>query len=326
LPSEQLDEFNSHLDQLLTTFSNLSIPSIILTDSNLNLLKLKENPATESYFNTVHSNGFLFVQNKATRQNIDNMALIDHIFTIHKLSNISSGVIIEDLSDHFPNFIQIPITMTKTKIKNLFSRSFNATNTINFHNNLNNVGWNDVYACNDVNLAFDIFWDKFNTQFNISFPETKTKPNRNFYKINDYMTSGLLTSRRSKILLYQLSITDPSPHNIFKYKTYRNLYNSLVRLSKKMYFTTNLELHKRNPKKTWDLLREATTGTKPNSNITQIKNGDLILDESSDIAEKFNEFFTTAGNRIANSIPPSNIGPLSYINLTNHPLTWNSIT
>ncbi len=233
LPSEQLDEFNSHLDQLLTTFFNLSILSIILTDSNLNLLKLKENPATESYFNTVHSNGFLFVQNKATGQNIDNMALIDQIFTNHKLSNISSGVIIEDLSDHFPNFIQIPITMTKTKSKNLFSRSFNATNIINFHDNLNNIDWNGVYACNDVNLAFNIFWDKFITQFNISFPETKTKPNRNFYKINDYMTSGLLTSRRSKILLYKLSITDPSSHNIYKYKTYRNLYNSLVRSSKK---------------------------------------------------------------------------------------------
>jgi hypothetical protein len=57
-----------------------------------------------------------------------------------------------------------------------------------------------------------------------------------------------------------------------------------------MYFATNLELHKRNPRKTWDLLREATGGQKTNSKITEIHEGNNILTEPADIAEQFNAF------------------------------------
>jgi hypothetical protein len=111
--SDQLEQFVTQVDQMLSNFSNFAYPSIILTDSNLNLLKIKENAATESYVNTVHSNGFLFVQNKATRHNQDNLAHIDHIFTNAKLNEVTSGVIIDDLSDHYPNFIQMPMTLPK---------------------------------------------------------------------------------------------------------------------------------------------------------------------------------------------------------------------
>jgi hypothetical protein len=86
-----------------------------------------------------------------------------------------------------------------------------------------------------------------------------------------------------------------------------------------MYFTENLELNKHNPKKMWDLLREATTGHKQNCNITQINNGNLTLTDPVDIAEKFNDFFSTAGNNISNSIPHSATDPLSYINFANPP-------
>jgi hypothetical protein len=295
---------------MLSNFSNLTYPSIILTDSNLNLLKTRENALTESYVNTVHSNGFLFVQNKATRQNQDSLAHIDHIFTNVKLTDISSGVLVDDLSDHFPNFIQIPSSAgSKPKCASKLSRSFNHVNITTFLNNLNNTNWNSVYASNDVNLAFENFWDVFNNQFNLNFPLKSVRHNRNIHKINEYMTVGLLTSRRNKLLLHKLSVVNPTPENRTKYKEYRNTYNSLVRLSKKMYFTENLELNKHNPKKMWDLLREATTGHKQNCNITQINNGNLTLTDPVDIAEKFNDFFSTAGNNISNSIPPFSNGP-----------------
>ena len=33
------------------------------------------------------------------------------------------------------------------------------------------------------------------------------------------------------------------------YKNYRNMYNSIIRLSKKHFYETNLEKNKKNPKK-----------------------------------------------------------------------------
>jgi ABC-type long-subunit fatty acid transport system fused permease/ATPase subunit len=78
------------------------------------------------------------------------------------------------------------------------------------------------------------------------------------------MTTGLLISRRTKNLLHKTSLVNPSPVNIAKFRNYRNLYNTLIRKSKAKYFEENLNANVKNPKKTWELLREATVITKPN--------------------------------------------------------------
>ncbi len=66
-------------------------------------------------------------------------------------------------------------------------------------------------------------------------------------------------------------------------------------------------------------IKGSNNGYKPNCDITRIRDGNVTLTEPTDIAEKCNEFFSTAGKNIANSIPPSNTDPLSYINLVNTP-------
>ncbi len=75
------------------------------------------------------------------------------------------------------------------------------------------------------------------------------------------MTTGLLISRTTKNNLHKLSLIDPSPVNVAKLKTYRNLYNSLVRKSKNKHFEENLNANIKNPKRIWELLKEVTVGT-----------------------------------------------------------------
>ena len=47
------------------------------------------------------------------------------------------------------------------------------------------------------------------------------------------MTAGLLISRSNKINLLKLATISPNAENLTKYKTYRNIYNTLIRKSKK---------------------------------------------------------------------------------------------
>ena len=63
------------------------------------------------------------------------------------------------------------------------------------------------------------------------------------------MSQGLLTSRESKNKLMKLSIVDPSPQNILKFKNFRNLYNKLIRAAKKMYYVSELKANANNLKK-----------------------------------------------------------------------------
>ncbi len=63
------------------------------------------------------------------------------------------------------------------------------------------------------------------------------------------MTSGLLVSRSTKNLLYKNYLTRRNNDNFIKYKTYRNLYNSTIKLSKKLTIQNKLLVNKKNPKK-----------------------------------------------------------------------------
>jgi hypothetical protein len=68
------------------------------------------------------------------------------------------------------------------------------------------------------------------------------------------MSSGILTSRREKNRLCNLSLNDPTNHNINKYKLYRDTYNTVVRGAKKHFFQNELIKNQANLKQIGQLL------------------------------------------------------------------------
>ena len=155
-----------------------------------------------------------------------------------------------DISDHFPVFLELPVQKTKNKTKFETSRKFSRHCLENFHESLSLFEWNDVQASNDVDVAYGNFWNSFKTLYDLIFPPIKKKFNKNFHKINAYMTQGLLISRRSKISLLKKSVNEPSESNIQNYKNFRNIYTKVLRASQKLYFDTNFLKAKKNLKKT----------------------------------------------------------------------------
>jgi hypothetical protein len=247
-PLEQLSDFIDRIDNLSSELSNLNSPTFIFSDSNLNLHNLPVNHSTEQYFISLHSNGFIQTVLKSTRIIGDSHSLIDHISTNIDFDSLNTGVIISDLSDHFIHFIQLPApSQNKRKPTPKQSRSFSLENLQRFKLALSQLSWNDVVSCTDINNRFDLFWNDFNDLFSINFPITRVKPNQNIHKLNAFMTAGLLISRRTKHSLYLKSVASPTDANISKYKAYRNIYNSLVRRSRKLHYATSLFNCRKNP-------------------------------------------------------------------------------
>ena len=128
------------------------------------------------------------------------------------------------------------------------------------------------------------------------------------------MTKGLLISRKTKISLLKSSLIDPTQLNKDNYRRYRNLYNTLLRTSKKMHIDSKLKRDSKNPKKIWDTIKEFTTGKSSNQTINKINSQlNLLLTDQTQIAEEFNTFFAGAGHKVANSIDPVNIDPMDYL-------------
>ena len=144
-------------------------------------------------------------------------------------------------------------------------------------------------------------------------PPYSQLPFTNLHKISDFMTGGLLVSRKRKLELHKLAILNPSQVNLEKYKKFRNLFNSLVRASKKLHYNNQLSANKKNPKKLWDTLKTLTPGGNSNTTLNKIEANGKIINDKKEMAEEFNSFFTEAGKKIANSVNPIAHQPDNFV-------------
>jgi hypothetical protein len=226
-------------------------------------------------------------------------------------------VLVSDISDHFITFTSPSYTKISRKHSTCTARNFSKQNIENFKLALRAHSWNSTYSSNSASESFDNFWQDFYQHFNCHFPLCTFSSNKNSSKIKNFLTPELIEARKRKLSLHKLALSDPSPFNIQNYKKHRNSYNTAVRQSKTSYYETNLANSRYNPKKTWQLLKEAANLDSARSPITELNvNGNLTSDNSL-IANSFNTFFSTVGSTISNSIPPTSVNPLDYC--TNSP-------
>ena len=124
------------------------------------------------------------------------------------------------------------------------------------------------------------------------------------------MTVGLMTLRRSKINFVKNHFANPSALSLQLFKTYRNLYNKLLRAAKQLFYERELKLHQSNSKKSWDLIRSALNKkSDKNSSIANIIVDNCVITDPMIMANHFNEFFTSVSSNIAKDINPSDSPP-----------------
>jgi signal recognition particle subunit SEC65 len=127
------------------------------------------------------------------------------------------------------------------------------------------------------------------------------------------MILGLLTSRKSKNVLFKTSIAFPTAENIAKYKNFKSVYQRVLRAAKKLYFKSKLEQNASNPKKTWDTLNEILGKNKKTETVEKLNINGESLSDPVDIANSFNKFFVAVGQQISDNVSPISKNPEDYI-------------
>ena len=143
----------------------------------------------------------------------------------------------------------------------------------------------------------------FSDYFERCFPFKTIKATRNIIR-KPWMTPGLIKSCKKKHKLFSKFKSNPTEHRERKYKTYRNRLNQLVRTAKKRYFEEKLTEAKSDLKLTWKVIKEALNKPKATTNYPsefhfQGKN----FNESENIANQFNEYFSKIGLSLDAIIP-----------------------
>ena len=77
--------------------------------------------------------------------------------------------------------------------------------------------------------------------------------------------------------------------------------------------TDKLDASKCDPRKTWRLINELQSSQCKSTKVSQIKSGHQIYTSPEDIAEAFNNHFTSIGQTLAREIPSVDIDPLYYV-------------
>ena len=102
------------------------------------------------------------------------------------------------------------------------------------------------------------------------------------------------------------------------YNSYRNRIITLLRISKKQYFSNYFEEHNTNIKKTWEAIRNLINVSKKSSTkINKIIHNDQHITDNKGIADTINNFYTSIGSSIEAKIPQSKKSFQEYLGNSN---------
>jgi hypothetical protein len=230
-PKDQLSTFYGLLHNLLNDTNSREL--VFGGDLNLDVLKIQSDPNVIQYVDTLFTNGCLQVVTRPTRCTNHSATCLDHFITNVEQAVFKSALLVSKISDHFPIFFSLQINKPKAKHNFVTCRDFSEPNINQFFNQLSITDWSPAINCEDAEASFNNFLKIYNQHHNLFFKPRNPRFNKNVHKIEKWMTTGLLTSRKTKLYLAKICFINPSQQANEKYNNYLNMYNKLVRTSKK---------------------------------------------------------------------------------------------
>ena len=287
-----LDLLPNYLE-LFNQYHSQSSTALICGDFNIDLLRVDSNPNVSSFVDIMYSYSFFPQIHWPTRVTRHSATLIDNIFC-NNPDTPNSGVILTDISDHFPAFstFDLKLNLKLNDIKPAQLRRIYCSKGLSkFNEILTNIEWDFITEQSDLNKDYNEFLLKFRDNFNFCLPLQHIK-----HKVilrQPWMTGGLLKSSQQKNNLYKQYILGKV--DLETYKSFRNKFNNLVRIAKKEYYNNFVNSHKKNSKAMWSLI---------NSQNGRSDKKKIEFDNFS--VNDINKFFAELGKNATNNIKPVN--------------------
>ena len=136
--------------------------SVITGDFNIDLIKFDLNNNIHDYLNTILQNSFVPTILLPTRVTDHTCTLIDHIyyFSRNAKTNVASGNLLTDMSDHFANFLILHSNIQSKKNERPIVRIFSEKAKNAYQNLLSEISWDEELSNKNVNEAMQVFSKK----------------------------------------------------------------------------------------------------------------------------------------------------------------------
>ena len=111
-PRRNIDSFTTKLEEPFEP--NNCYDVYIVRDINIDFFNFISHLPTEKYLNMLYAYNFLPIITKLTRLTDYTKTLIDNIYTNANSVQISSGILLYDISDHLPAFCTVKFCTRRT--------------------------------------------------------------------------------------------------------------------------------------------------------------------------------------------------------------------
>ena len=304
------------MEQVLQKLSDEKKFAALTGDFNYDMLKDLEDRNVQNFYNTMSSYGFSSVISKPTRVTCDHSSLLDNIFINEEKYFLSSGIVIEDLSDHFPVFVNLSFKQGP-EVRCLPKQIFDMRKVPELNEFIQGE-LVDYQSITDANQACEVLMNTFTSGIN-KFSKN-IKPSRRNTPMKPWISPGILCSINRKNKLYKKFIQNRNVRNENVYKTYRNTLTHVIREAKRSYFKYEFANSRGNGKQTWKLLREALNVRKQQGNLpSSFIKGDGSSCADGQVADAFNDFFTSIAQQLEEDMPASDDSPMDYLSEIDYP-------
>ena len=306
-----LNEFLESFSHCLFNLSNSKKVYYILGDFNINLMQENRSSFANEYINLIVSNGAVPVITIPTRVTATSATLLDHIITNNMDQVINPAVIEADITDHYPILCTVhKPKYSTTKNSKMFYRDKSSFCADSFRNDLQadlcNVFEHQPELTNEnFNEMFNLFSHTVLSTINIHAPLKPLSRKQKKLSQKPWITKGILTSIKKKRAMFKSHFLSDNLEKKLYFKKYMNKLTKIKALSKKSYFTTELKINQKDPRKIWDILRSALPASSKRAPVTSLKINGRIVSNQQVITEQFNEFFCSIGAHLASKFDNS---------------------
>ena len=137
-------------------------------------------------------------------------------------------------------------------------------------------------------------------------------------KRSPWIISELKKHMHERDIMKLKAIRSKNPQDLGEFKRLRNKVYSNIKIAKESYYKQSSE-HKYDSRRTWQTINELTSRKGNNPSIKELIVNDVSINKTTDLANAFNEHFSTIGPKLANEIPSAANGDnscLDYLNIT----------
>ena len=197
-------------------------------------------------------------------------------------------------------------------------KNFNSETFVSdLSNNLDHFDFSAPFSdIRELSAAFDKFIEILKSTINAHAPLKIASRKQRKLLSKPWLTKGIQISIRNKKKLHQSFYVGGNAEQKLYYKKYANKLTKVKKLLKKLHFFKEFEIMSNNNHELWKTINNLLPSKLSNSSAPKvIKVSDVKVDNPTDIANHFNEFFCKIGQSLADKVNRAgNKNPIKYLN------------